>query len=90
MTVEWRPEDPPILVFAGSPHQAEYWARHVAKLPSRQAYRYVDNLQDLRNRKGGKALIVGTFWDRHPDTITDLLEYTRVMDLEWLRPYDVR
>lgn len=88
--VEWRPGDPQILVFAGTYNQAEYWAHHVAKLPNRRAFRYVDSPDDLRGRRGNKAVMVGSFWRRNYSLIHDLLDYSKLMDLDWLPDYDVR
>jgi len=88
--VEWRPEDPPILVFAGSYAQAEYWAHMIARLPSRRAFRYLRNVQDLRGYRGNKAVMVGSFYHRNGCEISEMLEYSKVMDLTWLPDYDVR
>ncbi len=86
--VEWRPGDQPILVFAGRYSQAEYWAHRVAKLPGRSAFRYVQDTQDLRGRRGARAVVVGTFWAR--PHVHDLLDFAKLMDLTWLPDYDVR
>lgn len=89
--VEWRPGDQPILVFAGSYAQAEYWAHYVAKLPnSRQAFRYMRYAHDLRGYRGNRAVMVGSFWHRKGDEISDMLDYAKLMNLTWLPDYDVR
>ena len=88
--VEWRPGDQPILVFAGRYSQAEYWARNVARLPNSRAFRYVRDNYDLRGRRGNRAVMVGSFWDRPSHLIYDLLEFAKLMELEWLPDYDVR
>ena len=86
----WKDGDPPILVFAGNYSQAEYWARHVANLTTRRAFRYLRNVQDLRGYRGNKAIMVGSFYHRNGCEISDMLEYAKVMNLTWLPDYDVR
>ncbi len=86
--VEWRPGDQPILVFAGRYSQAEYWARNVAMLPRSSAFRFVQDTQDLRGRRGAKAVMVGTFWAR--PYAHDLLDFATLMEVTWLPDYDVR
>jgi len=86
--VEWQPGDSPILVFAGRYSQAEYWARNVAQLPKRSAFRYVQDTQDLRGRRGARAVMVGTFWAR--PYAHDLLDFATLMEVTWLPDYDVR
>jgi hypothetical protein len=88
--VEWRPGDPQILVFAGTYTQAEWWAHSIARLPNRRAFRYVRSTEDLRGRRGNRAIMVGSFWDRPSYLINDLLHIARLMDLTWLPDYDVR
>jgi hypothetical protein len=85
---EWKNGDPPILVFAGRYSQAEHWARNVARLPRSSAFRFVQSAQDLRGRRGAKAVMVGTFWAR--PLAHDLLDFATLMEVTWLPDYDVR
>jgi hypothetical protein len=80
--------DLPIFIMAGDSRQADYCAKHVLKLKSKNEYRYVDYDHRMMGQRGKTLCLFGT-WINKPNA-NMILEMARIRQFNIIEIEDNR